>query len=141
MSGPTGVLGLIGVIGMAVIVLVAGVNGWMRWQRSRDREPPVPDDSVEATKSYRLLLAAAAWSSGSARDWDHSVRPVLADLVDLAVAERHRDRDPRAAARELLGEPLWALVDRDAERSDDRNAPGPGRDTLLTILDRVEGHR
>lgn len=93
-----------------------------RWWRATARTPDVEPDTVQASPAYRRYLAAAAWSGGSARDWDHSVRPVLAELVDLADAARRLDPE------------LWALVDPDAPRSPDRSAPGPGRDALLRIL-------
>lgn len=100
--------------------------------RPRDPEP----GSVEATPAYRRYLAAAAWAGGSARDWDRGVRSVLAELVELVVAERYpAGADPREAARALLGDELWALVDRDAPAL----ARAPDRDALPRILDRLEG--
>ncbi len=137
--GPTGPLMAFGLIGIVMILLVVGINAFMRWQRSRLVPVEVDATSIEAAPSYRRFLVAAAWAGGSARDWDYSVRPVLGELVELAMAEHVPGVDPRSAAREVLGEQLWGLVDRDATRSDDRSVPGPGRDTLLTILDRVEG--
>ncbi|MBV9315635.1 MAG: hypothetical protein JO100_18305 [Pseudonocardia sp.] len=137
--GPAGTLVLLGFAGLAMTLMVIGVNAWLRWQRGRVRPPDHEANTVEATPAYRRFLVAAAWAGGSARDWDYSVRPVLAELVELAVAEQEPSAgDPRAVARERLGEPLWALVDRDVRRSDDRSVPGAGRDALLRILDRVE---
>jgi hypothetical protein len=136
--GPAGTLVALGLAGLVLALLVAGVNAWMRYQRTRERPPAVEDDTVEACPAYRRYLVAAAWAGGSARDWDHSVRPVVGELVELAMAEHDPGGDPRAAGRELLGDQTWASVDRDAARSDDRSAPGPGRDALLRILDQVE---
>lgn len=124
---------------LAVVAVVVAANLWLRWQRSRASTPRIAPNTVEASPSYRRYLVAAAWAGGSARDWDHSVRPILAELVELAMAEQlPSGGDPRAAARERLGARLWALVDRDAPRSDDRHAPGAGRDALRQILERVE---
>jgi len=135
--GPAGVLVALGLAGLVLILLVFGVNTWIRYQRTRDHPPDARENTVEACPAYRRYLVAAAWAGGSARDWDYSVRPVIGELVELAMAE-HLAGDPRAAARELLGEPDWALVDRSASRSDDRGAPGPGRAALIRIIDQVE---
>jgi hypothetical protein len=132
-------LTLMGLGGVLVAVVVAGANIWLRWQRVRNKPQSIPPNTVEASPMYRRYLVAAAWAGGSPRNWDHSVRPVLGELVELAMAERNpHGGDPRAAARELLGPQLYSLVDRDATRSEDREGPGPGRDALVEILKRVE---
>jgi len=124
---------------LLVIAVVIAANLWLRWQRFRAAAPKVEPNTVEASAAYRRYLVAAAWAGGSARDWDHSVRPVLAELVDLAVAERHpAGGELRGIAHDLLGPELWALVDRDVPRSEDRSTPGAGRDAVLRILERVE---
>jgi hypothetical protein len=123
-----------------VVFVVIGANLWLRWQRIKASRPRFEPNTVEATPAYRRYLVAAAWAGGSTRNWDHSVRPVLAELVELALADRHSTGgDPKAEARALLGPELWALVNRDVKRSEDRTTPGAGRDALLRILDRVEG--
>jgi hypothetical protein len=144
MSSVVGSVG--GLVAMAVgailvVLVVIGANLWLRWQRIKASRPRFEPNTVEATPVYRRYLVAAAWAGGSTRNWDHSVRPVLAELVELALADRHPTGvgDPKAEARELLGPELWALVDRDVKRSEDRSTPGAGRDALLRILDRVEG--
>jgi len=124
---------------LLVVVIVVAVNGWLRWQRSRTQRADVQPNTVEAAPAYRRYVAAAAWASGSSRNWDYSVRPVLAELVELAIAEQHpAGGDPREIARRWLGPDLWPLVDRDAPRSDDLEDRGPGREALLMILERVE---
>jgi hypothetical protein len=135
--GPAGVLIVLGLMGLVLILLVFGVNTWIRYQRTRDHPPDAEENSVEACPAYRRYLVAAAWAGGSARDWDYSVRPVIGELVELAMAQ-HLAGDPRTAAEELLGESTWALVDRAGPRSDDRGAPGPGRAALIRIIDQVE---
>lgn len=129
---------LMGLGAIMVAAIVGGANLWLRWQRARGRPEKVMPNTVEASPMYRRYLVAAAWAGGSPRNWDHSVRPVVTELVELAVAERHRHGDPRQAAREMLGDRLYGLVDRDAPRSEDRTGPGAGREALLEILNRVE---
>jgi hypothetical protein len=104
--------------------------------RSRGRPGWPRPNTVEASPSYRRYLAAAAWAGGSGRNWDHSVRPVLAELVELTMASRvPPGADPRAAARALLGPELWALVDPDKPGTDTSIT---GRNTLTRILDRLD---
>jgi hypothetical protein len=92
-------------------------------------------NTVEASPSYRRYLAVAAWADGTPRNWDHSVRPVLAELVELTMAARvPPGADPRAAARALLGPELWALVDPDRPSPD---TSSPSRDSLERVLDRL----
>ncbi|HEY2204928.1 MAG TPA: hypothetical protein VGH99_10710 [Pseudonocardia sp.] len=137
--GSPAALVVMGLGALAVIGVVVGANIWLRWQKVRSRPVGVDPSSVEAAPSYRRYLAVAAWAGGSRRNWDHSVRPVLAEMVELAVQEHEpAGGDAREASLRLLGPELWELVDRDAPRSHDYDAPGPGRQTLLQILERVE---
>jgi hypothetical protein len=132
-------LALMGCGALLVALVVAGANIWLRWQRMRASAERIDPNTIEASPMYRRYLVAAAWAGGSPRNWDHGVRPVLAELVELAMAERNpHGGDPKAATRAQLGEQLWALVDRDAPRSEDRTGAGAGRDALVEILDRVE---
>lgn len=130
---------VMGVLALIFITVVVSVNTWLKLQRLRNRPPPVDPNTIEASHSYRRYLVAAAWAGGSARDWDHSVRPVLADLVEHAMgARRFKTGDARQSAREWLGPELFALVDRGARRSEDRSAPGPGRAAMVRILERLD---
>ncbi|HZZ52284.1 MAG TPA: hypothetical protein VFE65_35760 [Pseudonocardia sp.] len=132
-------LGLMALAGVLVAAVVVVVNVWLRWQRSRSRPAKIEPNTVEASPIYRRYLVAAAWAGGSPRNWDHSVRPVLAELVELAVAARSPQHgDVNEIVREKLGDDLWALVDRGAPRSEDRQGSGAGRAALLEILNRVE---
>lgn len=136
--GPTGPFMAFGVAGVTMALVVVGVNWWVRHQRSRQVSPYVDPNTVEASQAYRRFVTAATRANGSAWDWDHNVRPILGDVVERAMAELEPGGDPKQTARKRLGEPLWALVDRDARRSDDRSASGPGHHALQQILDQVE---
>jgi len=136
--GPTGPFVAFGVAGLVMALLVVGINWWVRHQQSRRVSPDVDPYTVEACQAYRRFVTAATRANGSAWDWDHNVRPILGEVVERAMAELEPGGDPRQTARERLGKQLWALVDRDARRSDDRSAPGPGHHALQQILDQVE---
>lgn len=98
-----------------------------------------PPDPVAAAAAYRRYLAAAAWAGGSGRDWDRGVRPVLAELAEMVAAERLPGTgDTRVAAARWLGPELWPLVDRERSCPGGPSAPGPGREALARVLDRLE---
>lgn len=136
--GAIGPFAVMGILALAMVVLVIGINWWVRHQHSRQTRPDTRKNTLEGHAAYRRYVVAATWSGGTARDWDHSVRPVLGELVELAMAELEPSGDPRETARERLGPRLWPLVNRDAGRSDDRGTSGAGHQTLLRILDQVE---
>lgn len=137
--GSVASLFLMGGGAILVIIVVLVANLYARWQRKKASAPRFAENTVEASPGYRRYLVASAWAGGSARNWDYSVRPVLAELVELTVARRYpAAADVRVKAQELLGPDLWSLVDRDAPRSRNDAAPGAGRPALLRILERME---
>lgn len=136
--GPAASMITLGLAGVVLILLVAGINAWTRRQHSRRAMPVDDPGTVESCPAYKRYRAAAASAAGSTRDWDYRVRPVLADLVDAAVTQHNLNGGSTPAGQALLGEQLWALVDRDAPRSEDRSTPSGGSDGLLEIVERVE---
>lgn len=91
--------------------------------------------------AFRKIRSDLTWAGVSMRHYDHSVRPLLARLLAGALRERHRldlARDA-AAARELVGQDLWPLLDPSRPRSNDSRAPGVDLPTLSRIVDRLEG--
>jgi hypothetical protein len=130
----------IGLVFLALASLMTVLELWPRLRRSPDLPDRAEQDSIASTKGYRRCLAAAAMAEGSLRDWDYGVRPVLGELVEQTVLKTSPGADPRVAGRELLGEQLWRLVDREALNSECRVAPGPGSGILDEIIDRVERH-
>lgn len=138
MGGLAGVL-LVAAAFLVVLVLAAGAGAGRRRGDATAGPPDAEPDPVAASAPYRRYLAAAAWAGGSARDWDRGVRPVLAELAELAAAERLPGAgDTRAAAARWLGRELWPLVDREQACPGGPSAPGPGRETLTRILQRLD---
>jgi hypothetical protein len=135
-GGAVAQIGLVG-LAMPVVVLVLKAILWMRRQRHWPSEQDPA--SIEATSGYRRCVAAAAVASGSQQSWDHTIRPVLADLVEAVIAERDPlGPDPHHTGRYLLGEELWSLVDRTVPRSHDRSRTGPGAPALARIIELLE---
>jgi hypothetical protein len=116
---------LLAVIAILVWRLLFGT----RTRSTVDEEPqPEPDPSVDRAR------AIVGWAQGSRLDWDRHVRPVLArELSELLSARRGP-----AANESLLGADVWPWVDPHAPFSTDLDQPGPGRDGLAQVLDRLE---
>ncbi|GAA3567356.1 hypothetical protein GCM10022222_59150 [Amycolatopsis ultiminotia] len=105
---------------LVVLAVRASLHGSAR--------PGIPERAARRPDfpGYAKLAAAVAWSDTSRHAWDCDLRPILVRLVGPA------------DGRQVLGEDLWPLADPRRSRSGDRDAPGPSRETLERILDRLE---
>lgn len=125
-------------------VAVAGVLVGLRWRLTYQPADPVDRAAGDAGESLRRWLtrteALVAWSESSRADWDRRLRPMLARQFELAAGHR-KAKDPKAfyaTGRMLFGEQLWQWVDPDNISRSGGQEPGPGRDTLNDILQRLE---
>ena len=127
--------------GAAAVVLLV-----VRWFLVRNAAAAVDDsrarDPAESLRRWRAkteILIARADSTRS--DWDKYLRPMLARQFELATGQRNA-KDPRvfhATAIALFGEELWPWVDPDnVMRGGAEQQPGPGRDVLNDVLQRLE---
>jgi len=110
---------------------------WAWFWRRRASAPPVQTADFP---SYAKISSDLGWAPVSEWHYDHGVRPLLARLVTLALAEHHRvdvATDP-ARARQLVGDEIWPLVDPFRPPSLDSKAPGADLRTLARIVDRLE---
>jgi hypothetical protein len=109
-------------------------------KRSGSRRNSADDDGLYSWGGTDSLRAAVrrwehrlSWSQSDPDAFSRNVLPVLAELTDERLRLRHgitRASDPRRA-RELIGEPMWALLSEPGRR-----APKP-RD-LATYVDTLE---
>ncbi|GAA5103159.1 hypothetical protein [Haloechinothrix salitolerans] len=124
--------------GVAVLLLI----GAALWLASRavprivPAEPAVDAADLDSTLAHAQVTVS--WASGTRRDWDRHVRPVLARQLDEVLGPRRGDDSRRAAGELLFGPRLWPLVDPHDAFTTRLDAPGPGRDALAAILDRLE---
>ncbi|GJF13750.1 hypothetical protein NGTWS0302_34620 [Mycolicibacterium cyprinidarum] len=132
---------VVGVTGAAVagVLLVAR---WYLIHRAADTVTDAAADDAGAPLRRWLTRTEAliAWSEGSRSDWDRRLRPMLARQFELAAGQR-KAKDPKAfhaTGRMLFGEGLWQWVDPENVSRTAAQEPGPGRDTLNDILQRLE---
>ncbi|BBZ30998.1 hypothetical protein MMAD_52930 [Mycolicibacterium madagascariense] len=129
----------LGAVAAATVLLVA------RWFLVRaaassidDSRARDPAESLRRWLSKTEILIARADSTRS--DWDKYLRPMLARQFELATGRR-KGKDPRvfhATALALFGERLWQWVDPDDVSPTGAGEPGPGREVLAEVLQRLE---
>lgn len=135
--GPGGLV-IFGVACLGMMTLVVGLNGWLKWRASQSDRYDLDPNSIEAAPAYRHFITVAGWSSGSGRNWDSSVRPVVSDLVESAAFRNRSSReDVLAALNTALGPDLSSACDRNG-RCTDTTSKGPGRQALRKILEELD---
>lgn len=80
------------------------------------------------------------WSESTRADWDRRLRPILAGRFETATRQR-KLKDPaafHATGRMLFGPALWEWVNPDNVSITGGSEPGPGREVLEEILQRLE---
>lgn len=95
---------------------------------SSDTVVEVPPGLVEAGQ----LVRSARTQGG----WHHRLRPVLVEMTDARLRDRHGIDLSHPDAPRRVGEPLWSLVRPDAPEPADRGGPGIAPDVLAAALDR-----
>lgn len=124
---------------------LAGVLLAVRWYLTHGTADPVDEAGTgDAGAGLRRWLARTetliSWSDSSRSDWDRRLRPMLARQFELAAGHR-KTKDPKAfhaTGRMLFGEQLWQWVDPENISRTGGQEPGPGREALNDILQRLE---
>ncbi|MEU7137865.1 hypothetical protein ABZ942_00295 [Nocardia sp. NPDC046473] len=134
------VLGVATGVVIAVLVLaVAGIStGIDRLPRIESR----PESAWGAAISRRQVRAALLLEhvDGSRGEWDRYIRPLLAREFQLSVGYRVGVGSTalREMGRALFGPDLWHWVDPAAAAVSAQGEPGPGRETFVQIIDRMD---
>lgn len=132
-----------------VVAVTGGALVWVllavRWYVSHLDDGAVDDTATDDVGAQlRRWLSRTetliSWSESSRSDWDRRLRPMLARQFELAAGQR-KVKDPRAfdaTGRMLFGEQLWQWVDPENISRTGGHEPGPGREALNEILQRLE---
>lgn len=135
-----------GIIGATTVVLLVELAMWRAdlvrfdttrrsWRIALHPERPAPVPSYDAVKH------AIAMGAHSRREFDFNMRRRLERIAGVRLDAEHGvdlHRDP-PAARALLGDEAWELVDPSRPVSGDRTRGGVPTHTLARIIDRLEG--
>jgi hypothetical protein len=138
-AGPFGLLLATSVAGALVVLRLRVIGAdpevadlpQLPWTR-RAQTPVLP--------GFTRTVGAVEWGLASALDFDTSLRPRLARVAAVRLADRHGidiAGQPQEAAR-LLGAEAWALLDPARPQATDRGARGPDRATVARVLDAIE---
>ena len=130
---------------VVVGVMVGVVLLTLRWFLMREHQPSPEDvpanDPAEALRRWmsrtEMLISR---SEATRRDWDRHLRPMLARQFEMATGQKQsKDRAAfQATGHMLFGAQLWSWVDpQNVSRTGD-DEPGPGREALDEILQRLE---
>jgi hypothetical protein len=138
-AGPVGLLMATSVAGALVVLRLRVI--------SADPEmpdlPPLPwarRPGPPVLPGFTRTVGAVEWGLTSAFDFDTSLRPRLARVAAVRLADR-RGIDiagqPDEAAH-LLGAEAWALLDPARPQAADRGVHGPDRAAMARVLDAIE---
>jgi len=129
------------VSGVAVVSALLGVCWYLVQESGMDAEEERIDDAAESLRRWlsrtETLISQA---DATRRDWDRHLRPTLARQFEMATGQkRSKDRLAyNATGRMLFGAELWPWVDPENVSRTGVAEPGPGRDALDEILQRLE---
>jgi hypothetical protein len=126
-------------------VAVAGALLAVRWYLVResdvDPEEPRADEAAESLRRWLSRTETLISRAESTRtDWDRHLRPMLARQFEMATGQKRiKDRAAYLATGQMLfGADLWAWVDPENVARREADEPGPGREALDEILQRLE---
>lgn len=127
--------------GVAVTVVLLEVRRFL--VRGDGPVPAQPARDVQGD-SLRSWLSRTEkqirWSESTRSDWDRRLRPILAGRFETATRQR-KSKNPaayHATGRMLFGPALWEWVNPDNVSITGNSEPGPGREVLEEILQRLE---
>lgn len=127
----------VGVLVLAAIVMLGMIQSLRRWPglpRVRARRPAPPKAPAELQR-----LEALAGGLLTETEVDRDLRPLLREVATarLNLAGVRLEAEPERA-RELLGDRLWSLLQRQQRPSEDRFAAVLSRRELEDLIDTLE---
>lgn len=124
--------------GIALALFGLQLAGRLARGRHDGPDGPQSNEALESLLRWKAQTEEQIrWAEGTRGEWDRYLRPKLAR--DFLVSTRQKGADAVAATgRFVFGDELWPWVDPDNAVAARRNEPGPGRDALDQILQRLE---
>lgn len=132
---------VLGVTGVALGGALVAVRWRLTHHAAGTFDDAAADDSGASLRRWLTRTETLiSWSESTRSDWDRRLRPILARQFELAAGQR-KAKDPKAfhaAGRMLFGDQLWQWVDPENISRTGGVEPGPGREALNDILERLE---
>jgi hypothetical protein len=127
--------------GAAVGCALLAVRWYLVREADLGAEEPRADDAAASLRRWLSRTETLiSQSEATRRDWDRHLRPTLARQFEMATGQkRSKDRAAyNATGQMLFGTDLWAWVDPENVARGGVAEPGPGREALDEILQRLE---
>lgn len=132
---------VVAVTGAALACVLIGVRRYFTHHSAGTTDDAASGDAGAPLRRWLSRTETLiSWSESSRADWDRRLRPMLARQFELAAGQR-KAKDPRAfhaTGQMLFGAQLWQWVDPDNISRTGGLEPGPGREVLNDILQRLE---
>lgn len=132
---------VLGVTGVALGGALAAARWRLTHHAAGTFDDAAADDSGASLRRWLTRTETLiSWSESTRSDWDRRLRPMLARQFELAAGQR-KAKDPKAfqaTGHMLFGDQLWQWVDPENISRTGGTEPGPGREALNDILERLE---
>ncbi|KAA1250415.1 hypothetical protein F0Q45_09905 [Mycobacterium simiae] len=126
--------------GVAVALVVLNIRRFL----GHGPQPATEPDHDDLRDGLRRWLSTTEttirWSESTRADWDRHLRPMLARRYEIATGQRLA-KDPaafHATGGMLFGAELWEWVNPNNVMRGGEHQPGPGREKLEAILQKLE---
>lgn len=126
--------------GVAVALVVLNIRRLLGHGPPAAAEPDHDDLRDGLRRWLSNTETTIRWSESTRADWDRHLRPMLARRYESATGQRLA-KDPaafHATGRMLFGAELWEWVNPNNVMRGDGHQPGPGREKLEAILQKLE---
>jgi hypothetical protein len=127
--------------GVAAACALLALRWYLARESNADPEEPRADDAAESLRRWLSRTETlVSWAETTRKEWDRHLRPMLARQFEMATGQkRSKDRTAyHATGQMLFGPDLWNWVDPENVARGGVEEPGPGREALDEILQRLE---
>ena len=143
MLGGWAAFGLVGLLYTSMFAVgLQALNGRLELMdipafRRKRRPAGEPDGLLRSVQGVDSELAIAQHSM---REFDRTLRPRLERVMATRLRDSHgvRLEQRPERARDLVGEPVWRLLDPARPKEIARSMPGPTQAELAALVDRLE---